>query len=46
MNNTTAWGVKVVAFWWGHQGDSIGTGVAGAQTARTSSKGGADIQPL
>ena len=46
MNSTTAWGLKVVAFGWGHQGDSIGIGVARAQTTRTSSKGGADIQPL
>ena len=46
MNNTTAWGLKVVSFGWGHQGDFIGTGVAGAQTTRTSSKGGANIQPL
>lgn len=46
MSSTTAWGLNVAASGWGHQGDPIGSGVTGAQTAGPSSKGGADIQPL
>ncbi|XP_057845633.2 ATPase family AAA domain-containing protein At1g05910-like [Cryptomeria japonica] len=46
MHNATAWGLKVAASGWGHQGDTFGYGGVGAQPAEPSSKGGADIQPL
>ncbi|GLJ11499.1 hypothetical protein SUGI_0168910 [Cryptomeria japonica] len=46
MHNATAWGLKVAASRWGHQGDTFGYGSVGAQPAEPSSKGGADIQPL
>ncbi|GLJ33897.1 hypothetical protein SUGI_0681750 [Cryptomeria japonica] len=46
MHNTTAWGFKVAASRWGHQGDTFGYGGVGAQPIELSSKGGADIQPL
>ncbi|GLJ11485.1 hypothetical protein SUGI_0168600 [Cryptomeria japonica] len=46
MHNATAWGLKVAASGWGHQGDTFGYGGVGAQPTEPSSKGGADIQPL
>ncbi|GLJ11510.1 hypothetical protein SUGI_0169320 [Cryptomeria japonica] len=46
MHNATAWGLKVAASGWGHQGDTFGYGGVGAQPSEPSSKGGADIQPL
>ncbi|GLJ11487.1 hypothetical protein SUGI_0168660 [Cryptomeria japonica] len=46
MHNATAWGLKVAASGWGHQGDTFGYGGVGAQPTEPSSKGRADIQPL
>ncbi|GLJ11502.1 hypothetical protein SUGI_0169010 [Cryptomeria japonica] len=46
MHNATAWGLKVAASRWGHQGDMFGYGGVGAQPIEPSSKGRADIQPL